>query len=95
MKNKQHTFVYCNCCGKPITTASQLYKDYLQVEKTWRYFSTKDSMTHKFNICETCYDRFTSNFVIPVSSSTDSGTGGYNDKTLEQLSTAYKKLNIG
>ena len=36
------------------------------VEKRWGYFSNKDNEVHRFDLCEECYDRMVSQFVIPV-----------------------------
>lgn len=53
----------CNSCGKEITkNDDMLYEDVLFVKKEWGYFSNKYSETHKFIICENCYDRIISNF---------------------------------
>ena len=38
----------------------------LSVEKRWGYFSDKDNEVHRFDLCEECYDRMVSQFVIPV-----------------------------
>ena len=42
------------------------YQDALSVEKRWGYFSEKDNEVHAFDICESCYDEWTSTFLIPV-----------------------------
>lgn len=36
------------------------------MEKQWGYFSGKDGETHRFELCEECYDRLTASFRIPV-----------------------------
>lgn len=58
----------CNCCGQVIEKVEKLNRhvDYLYVEKAWSYFSSKDLSQHRFNICETCYDRFIETFIIPA-----------------------------
>jgi [ribosomal protein S18]-alanine N-acetyltransferase len=52
----------CNKCGKEIIG----YSDYLEIEKLWSYYSSKDFDTHKFNLCEECYDELVGSFKIPV-----------------------------
>ncbi|ONI42436.1 hypothetical protein AN639_11685 [Candidatus Epulonipiscium fishelsonii] len=58
----------CNCCGRPIkyATSTGVYNDYLHITKSWGYFSKKDLNVDKFNICETCYDRWVHTFKIPI-----------------------------
>ena len=56
----------CNCCGKELKTEHGIQKeDALLVVKDWGYFSKKDTERHRFMICESCYDRWISEFVIP------------------------------
>lgn len=67
MENREQKRVYCNCCGKEICkeTASPR-QDWLEVKKEWGYFSEKDGEIHHFILCESCYDRLTEHFCIPV-----------------------------
>ncbi len=37
----------------------------------WGYFSEKDGTTHAFDLCEDCYDKIISKFVIPVEQKED------------------------
>jgi ribosomal-protein-alanine N-acetyltransferase len=37
-----------------------------QLTKDWGYFSKKDLQTHRFNLCEDCYDSMVDKFVIPM-----------------------------
>ena len=58
--------IYCNKCGKVICKAEDIEKaDYLKIEKSWGYFSNKDGIRQKMNICEECYDNLTAGFQIP------------------------------
>ena len=42
-------------------------EEFLMVEKQWGYFSKdKDGLRHKFCLCEDCYDRLLSQFVLPA-----------------------------
>lgn len=68
MQKKNHD-IYCNCCGKKIMTDNyQEREDYLDLVKEWGYFSrNKDGQVHHFILCESCYDKLTGSFVLPVS----------------------------
>ena len=58
--------IYCNKCGRPICIEEGVEKvDYVKIEKTWGYFSNKDGMCQKVNICEECYDDIVKEFQIP------------------------------
>lgn len=83
--------VYCNCCGRPIvkTKIENTHTDYLHVEKGWGYFSAKDLTGHSFNICESCYDEWTSSFVIPVEEFPVDEISNYSDEEIERINAAY------
>ena len=68
MDYKESTLeVTCNQCGKNIAVKGEvLQEDILYVEKCWGYFSAKDGKKHRWNLCESCYDRFVQGFVIPI-----------------------------
>ncbi len=56
----------CNCCGKIIKAEQGIQKeDALEIVKDWGYFSGKDLERHRILICETCYDKWISGFMIP------------------------------
>lgn len=57
----------CNSCGRVILTDNGIIKEgVFEAVQKWGYFSGKDLEIHKFNLCEKCYDRITSSFVVPV-----------------------------
>ena len=59
--------ISCNNCGKTVKFVEGLLKeDFFEAVKDWGYFSKKDLQTHKFNLCEDCYDSIVSRFVIPI-----------------------------
>jgi ribosomal-protein-alanine N-acetyltransferase len=59
--------VYCNVCGRQIKAEHGiLTEDVFEATKEWGYFSNKDLEVHKFNICESCYEKLVSTFKIPV-----------------------------
>lgn len=60
--------VYCNCCGKEIKMNENMQvalEDYAVIDKTWGYFSKKDGIRQKMNICEDCFDAWVHTFVVP------------------------------
>ena len=64
---KKENEIYCNCCGKKIETESYKNREeYLTVTKEWGYFSNKDGQIHHIHLCESCYDRWIKQFVLPV-----------------------------
>jgi len=58
---------YCNCCGKELKYENNLLiEGAVSFETEWGYFSEKDGETHAFCLCESCYDKITKTFQIPV-----------------------------
>lgn len=59
--------IRCNACGKEqIVSTNGAQEEFLKIQKTWGYFSEKDGETHRFSLCEACYDRIRKQFVLPV-----------------------------
>ncbi len=61
--------IYCNCCGALISNEKQGQvpkADWLEVTKSWGYFSNRDGKRHHFHICESCYDKWIEKFFIPA-----------------------------
>ncbi len=59
--------ILCNCCGKIVQEKGKISEvEFLHVEKEWGYFSGKDGEKQEFDICEECYDEWTTSFRIPV-----------------------------
>lgn len=66
LENTGH-ILYCNRCGREIVTQGRVPEEFLTVEKQWGYFSKdKDGLRHRFHLCETCYDRLLSEFILPA-----------------------------
>ena len=64
---KEQQKVKCNQCGKVLHMEKGILKeDALIIKKEWGYFSEKDLEVHEFVLCETCYDKWIRNFVIPI-----------------------------
>lgn len=66
-KKTELTEVICNCCGKKCSVENGILKEgCLQVELPFGYFSKKDGQTHRFDLCEACYEKFSETFVVPA-----------------------------
>lgn len=60
--------VICNRCEKSLFVENGLLKDAAyEGKQVFGYFSKKDGMTHRFDLCESCYDEWIKMFRIPVS----------------------------
>ena len=56
----------CNCCGKELRIKhGALLEEICTVETRWGYFSSKDTELHRFDLCESCYDKLTAAFAVP------------------------------
>ncbi|HKM04338.1 MAG TPA: hypothetical protein VJZ04_07040 [Lachnospiraceae bacterium] len=59
--------VICNMCGKEMTVEGQILKEgCFHGDHTFGYFSNKDGQTHKFDLCEECYDKIVKRFKISI-----------------------------
>lgn len=59
--------VKCNCCGKTLEKDSLgNIADHLSIEKRWGYGTSLDNEEHSFDLCEDCYKKIISQFLIPV-----------------------------
>ena len=59
--------VICNCCEKKLFVENGLLKDAIyEGRQTFGYFSERDGMTHRFDLCEECYNEWIGKFRIPV-----------------------------
>lgn len=61
--------IYCNKCGRLISSGENkkvTEKDWFTGEKVWGYFSGKDGKSHRFYLCECCYDHMVEGFALPV-----------------------------
>lgn len=67
LNDKKINKVICNGCARVIITDNGIFKeDVVEIQKEWGYFSDKDLEIHSFHICESCYDKITSEFKVPV-----------------------------
>lgn len=60
--------VICNRCEKKLVVENGMLKDsaYEGIQ-TFGYFSERDGVTHRFDLCEECYNEWIRMFRIPVS----------------------------
>jgi len=67
--NEQNQLIsmQCNYCKKELKLEEGIVKEgSFSVDYTWGYFSNKDGLCHKLDLCEDCYDRFIKELGIPV-----------------------------
>ncbi|MBQ8527332.1 MAG: hypothetical protein IJ429_02550 [Lachnospiraceae bacterium] len=58
----------CNRCEKKLFVDNGLLKDSAyEGSQTFGYFSKRDGVTHRFDLCEECYEEWIRMFRIPVS----------------------------
>jgi len=59
--------IICNMCGEKILKDKYgNFSDYLNIEKKWGYLSKCDSITHSFDICESCYYKLIDSFKVDI-----------------------------
>ena len=59
--------VVCNGCGKELRVENgYLKEECFSAEQIFGYFSQKDGVRHRFDLCEACYDALIENFKIPI-----------------------------
>ena len=57
----------CNFCGKEIQVDKDMtIEGVAAFEIDWGYFSDKDGEKHQFRLCESCYDKITKQFKVPI-----------------------------
>ena len=56
----------CNCCGEMIAPVNESERAaFLDISKTWGYFSKWDGCTLHFHICERCYEKMVQSWCYP------------------------------
>ena len=59
--------VVCNQCGRELKVEDGYLKEgCFEADTVFGYFSKKDGNHHRFDLCETCYDKMTAQFTVPV-----------------------------
>lgn len=70
---KKNNKIFCNHCGKEIRQQEDIVQEgYFSADVTFGYFSNKDGLRHRWDLCESCYDALTDSFQIPVEESEES-----------------------
>ena len=70
---KRDDKIFCNQCGKELQQQEDMVREgYLSADVVFGYFSNKDGLRHRWDLCEHCYDALTRDFRIPVEESEES-----------------------
>ncbi|MCR5754232.1 MAG: hypothetical protein K6G30_05385 [Acetatifactor sp.] len=71
-ENNQLVQVVCNNCEKRLQLKDGYIKEgCFSADYLFGYFSGKDTLRHRFDLCEDCYDKIVAGFRIPVEESTE------------------------
>lgn len=63
----QLAVVICNACKKELKVENGIVQEgCFRGDTIFGYFSKKDSMRHRFDLCEACYDKMIAAYQIPV-----------------------------
>ncbi len=66
-QNRQLVQVVCNQCGKELQLENGYIKEgCFTTDFLFGYFSKKDGMRHRFDLCEDCYDKMVAGFQVPA-----------------------------
>ncbi|MDD2972686.1 MAG: hypothetical protein PHE02_11210 [Lachnospiraceae bacterium] len=66
-EQQELTDVICNMCNKHLKVKDgMLLEECSNIEQHFGYFSKKDGMIEKFDLCEECYDAFVKQFQLPA-----------------------------
>lgn len=62
--------VLCNQCKRELKVSNGYLKEgCFVVDASFGYFSKRDGVRHRFDLCEECYDKMIARFQIPVDES--------------------------
>lgn len=62
--------VICNGCGRSLRVEGGILKEgCCGVDTVFGYFSSRDGMRHRFDLCEECYAKIIETFKVPVEES--------------------------
>ena len=66
-RKNQPVRVVCNCCGRELSVENGIIKEEcIHVEHHFGFFGKRDGESQGFDLCEECYQKMTSAFVIPA-----------------------------
>ena len=67
VENSKLKQVICNGCGRELRVENEILREgCFAADVRFGYFSRKDGIRHRFDLCEDCYDKWTETFCIPV-----------------------------
>lgn len=67
---KELTAVVCNKCGRELRVEDGYVKEgCFTANFAFGYFSRRDGMRHRFDLCEDCYDELLGTFAVGVEES--------------------------
>lgn len=70
---KRENKIFCNKCGKELKQQEDMIREgYFSADVIFGYFSNKDGLRHRWDLCESCYDELTGSFQIPVEENEES-----------------------
>lgn len=70
---KRENKIFCNKCGKELKQQEDMIREgYFSADVIFGYFSNKDGLRHRWDLCENCYDELTDSFQIPVEENEES-----------------------
>ena len=70
---KRENKIFCNNCGKELKQQEDMIcEGYFSADVIFGYFSNKDGLRHRWDLCENCYDALTRSFQIPVEENEES-----------------------
>ncbi|MBD5460346.1 MAG: hypothetical protein HDR26_05300 [Lachnospiraceae bacterium] len=62
--------IVCNGCGRSLRVEGGILKEgCCSVDMAFGYFSSRDGMRHRFDLCEECYTNIIEKFKVPVEES--------------------------
>lgn len=65
--DRQLEQVVCNQCKKELKVENGYLKEgCFSADYCFGYFSKRDGMRHRFDLCEDCYNKMVAGFQIPV-----------------------------
>lgn len=66
-KEKELVTVICNQCKKELLVENGILKEEcIHVTHDFGFFGQRDGETHRFDLCEECYNKMIAKFQIPV-----------------------------
>lgn len=59
--------VVCNGCGRELNVENGYLKEgCFTADQIFGYFSKRDGVRHRFDLCEECYEKLLGHFAVPV-----------------------------